>query len=224
MAHPDDAQWQQCWRDQHIDFHQTTIHPLLPRFWPMLGLSTADRVFVPLCGKSLDLMWLHAQGHDVIGVELSPIAVRAFFKESRLQPRRVSQGELIRWEQERLRIYCGDFFALTAADLLGVTALYDRAALTALPEDLRAEYVAHLLAILPANCRQLLLTVEDLEDEESEADACAPSLEIAALYGEHFTVTLQHAECFPAVFAADGAMSEGRSVHKAYLIQRQQAG
>ena len=220
MSHPDHARWQQSWRERNIDFHLAQVHPLLTRFWSQLGLAATDRVFVPLCGKSRDLMWLHDQGHDVTGVELSPVAVRAFFKESRLQPRRTRSGAFTRWEQERLRIYCGDFFALAASDLLGVKALYDRASLTALPEDLRESYVAHLLAILPDDCRYLLLTVEDLDDDETEAAANTLSGEIGALYGKHFDIDLRHAACSPALLTAEGGISEPRSTHKAYVIRR----
>ena len=145
------------------------VHPLLIRFWADLGLTASDRVFVPLCGKSLDLMWLHEQGHHVVGIELSPLAVQAFFKESAHTPRQARHGALTRWSSERLTIYCGDFFRLTARDLQGVRVVYDRASLTALPEAQRASYVAHLVNILPAGCQVLLLTVEDLDDGESEA-------------------------------------------------------
>jgi thiopurine S-methyltransferase len=220
MAHPDHALWRQSWRDNRIDFHRGEVNPLLIRCWAALGLQPDDRVFVPLCGKSLDLMWLHGLGHDVTGVELSPVAVRDFFRASRLQPVRSQRGAFSRWGHERLLIYCGDFFRLTAADLLGVRAVYDRASLTALPEDLRAAYVAHLHAILPAGCQILLLTVEDLEVGESDEAACLASAEIAALYFDTFAVDMRHVECVPAVLAACGEEVEPRSVHKAYVLGR----
>nr|MBL8411758.1 hypothetical protein [Dechloromonas sp.] len=93
----DNELWQQCWRDRDTGFHQTTVNPSLIRFWPSLGLDKSERIFVPLCGKSLDLLWLARQGHPVIGVELSPLAVRAFFKESRLQPSRRKVGKFTLW-------------------------------------------------------------------------------------------------------------------------------
>lgn len=220
MSHPDHARWQQCWRDKQTGFHLAHVHPLLQRFWPALKLAPSDRVFVPLCGKSRDLMWLRALGHHVTGVELSPLAVRTLFKESRLQPVRTPGNRFMQWEQDRLRIFCGDFFALTAADLAGTRAVYDRAALTALPDELRPLYVAHLAEILPADCTQLLLTIEDLDEDEEEAAVIDASEEILGLYGRHFAVDLLHAECFPAVMASDGLIGEGRSVHKAYLIRR----
>ncbi len=218
MSHADHARWQQCWRDKQTSFHLAHVHPLLQQFWPQLALSPTDRVFVPLCGKSRDLMWLRALGHHVTGVELSPVAIRALFKESRLQPARTRDDRFTRWDQDRLRIFCGDFFALTAADLAGTKALYDRASLTALPAELRNAYVDHLAAILPGDCRQLLLTVEDLDEDEDEVSAGASSDEIVALYGRHFAIDLRQATFFPAVPATGDGIAEARSVHKVYLI------
>lgn len=221
MSHPDHALWQQGWRANHIDFHLDHIHPLLARHWASLGLAASDRVFVPLCGKSLDLMWLHDLGHDVAGIELSPVAIRAFFKASRLQPTRRPSGDMTRWMQDRLDIYCGDFFDLTAQDLHGVRAVYDRAALTALPEAMRAYYVAHLHAILPDDCHMLLLTVEDMDDDEVLADIVGTSQEIIDLYAGYFSVELIHSEHHPARFDLAGQALEERCQHKAYRLQRQ---
>lgn len=220
MTHPDQALWKQSWRANRIDFHLPHVHPLLARYWPSLDLQPDDRVFVPLCGKSLDLMWLHGLGHDVTAVELSPIAVQAFFSESGQLARRNRHGAFTRWSQARLAIYCGDFFRLKASDLLGVRAVYDRASLTALPEDLRTRYVAHLAAILPADSQVLLLTVEDLDEGESAADASGASAEIEALYRPHFSITLLHAEAVQAVIE-DGLEMEALCIHKAYALRLQ---
>lgn len=192
MSSPDNALWEQCWRDRHTDFHQKTVNPLLVRYWQSLNLPAGSRIFVPLCGKSLDLLWLAAQGHQVIGVELSPIAVRAFFRENRLQPARRQIGRLTEWSSGAIRIFCGDIFALTAADLGAVAAVYDRAALTALPETARLAYVAHLQALIPEICPIFLLTVED--PEEGDADDSAPVIaeELLSLYAGRFTVDLVH--------------------------------
>src|SRR3546814_2467047 len=77
--------WQQRWRDNRIGFHRDGVLPLLEKHWPSLGLATGSRVFVPLCGKSLDMAWLAARGHRVLGVELSPLAVGQFFDENGLR-------------------------------------------------------------------------------------------------------------------------------------------
>lgn len=143
MTSRDNLLWLQCWRDQQTDFNQKSVNPLLIRFWPGLGLVRGSRVFVPLCGKSLDMIWLAQQGHEVIGVELSPIAVRAFFRENHLKPTRRRVGPFTLWRQGRLSILCGDFFSLTLAELGQIDTVYDRAALTALPEAIRMLYISH---------------------------------------------------------------------------------
>lgn len=192
MSNPDNALWQQCWRDRNIEFHQKTVNQLLIRYWHSLNLAAGSRIFVPLCGKSLDLLWLAQQGCEVIGVELSPIAVRAFFRENGLLPARRQVGRLTEWSSGPIRIFCGDIFALTAADLGAIAAVYDRAALTALPETARASYVAHLHALIPETCPIFLLTAED--PEEGDADGAEPNVaeELLTLYAERFTVDLVH--------------------------------
>lgn len=192
MSNPDNALWQQCWRDRNIEFHQKTVNQLLIRYWHSLNLAEGSRVFVPLCGKSLDLLWLAQQGCEVIGIELSPIAVRAFFRENGLLPARRQVGRLTEWSSGSIRIFCGDIFALTAADLGPISAVYDSAALTALPESVRAIYVAHLHALIPETCPIFLLTAED--PEEGDAEGAEPNVaeELLTLYAERFTVDLVH--------------------------------
>jgi thiopurine S-methyltransferase len=230
MSQTDQESWQQCWRDHVIPFHQSSINQNLIRFWPQLALQPSDSIFVPMCGKSLDLMWLYRQGHHVSGVELSPIAVRAFFKESKLQPYRTQGDHFMSWEHDRLRIYCGDFFDLTAADLVGVKALYDQAALTALPEDVRILYVEHLHKILPVNCVLLLMTLEDLEVGETDVVASRISPEITRLYEENYRVSMPLAECFfeqpishgasllPSSSISSDSEPRQRCVRKVYIL------
>jgi thiopurine S-methyltransferase len=190
----DNACWRDCWRDRRTDFHQTAVNPLLVRCWPMLGLAAGSRVLVPLCGKSLDMLWLAAQGHAVVGVELSPIAVGAFFRENGLKPRRRQAGAFTLWEHGRLAIFCGDYFALQPKDLGRIDAVYDRAALTALAEDIRVPYVARLRELVPADCELLLLTTEDAEEGETLAQSQAAAPEIERLYAREFAGGLILAE------------------------------
>lgn len=196
----DNDLWRQSWRDREIAFHQKVVNPHLVKFWQNLRLTAEDRVFVPLCGKSLDMIWLAGQGHSVIGVELSPLAVRAFFRENRLQPARRRVGKFTLWENGRIAILCGDFFQLTAADLGNISAVFDRASLTALPDDIRGAYIAHLRKILPAACKILLLTTEEPEENETQGQPYAVADEIASLYTAAFDIELTHVE---SVFEPD---------------------
>jgi len=218
MTGRDNELWQQSWRDRNTAFHQKTVNAHLVRFWSGLGLAAGARIFVPLCGKSLDLVWLAAQGHSVVGVELSPLAVRAFFRENRMQPVRRQQGAFTLWEHGRISILCGDFFQLTAADLGDIAGVFDRAALTALPDDLRAPYLEHLRQIVPAACKILLLTTEEPEAWETAGQPFAVAEEIAALYGDAFAIELRHVE---SAFEADPDPAVSRPVRieqKVYLL------
>lgn len=224
MTGRDNALWRDCWRDRRTGFHQAEVNPLLVRFWPALGLAPASRVFVPLCGKSLDMLWLAAQGHAVVGVELSPIAAGAFFRELGMRPVRRRQGAFTRWEHDRLVILCGDYFALRPEDLGRIDAVYDRAALTALAEDIRADYVSRLRELVPAGCEMLLLTTEDAEEGETLAQSRAAAAEIATLYGRDFDCVLAHVE---SAFESDPAAAEGapaRSAFKAYRLSPRTTG
>lgn len=214
MTSPDNALWEQCWRDRETDFHQREVNPLLQTFWPGLSMGSADRILVPLCGKSLDMLWLASRGHTVIGVELSPIAVASFFDEHQLKPVKRQAGPFTLWEQGPLHVFCGDFFQLTADHLGPIDAVYDRAALTALPEEARRRYVAHLDHLLPASCKIFLLTTEDAEPGESAQEVLGTAEEVTALYGARFHVELAHVQFEDQV--APGAAEPGR--HKVYRL------
>jgi thiopurine S-methyltransferase len=218
MTNGVNALWRQCWHDRDTDFHQESVNRLLTRFWSGLDLAPGSRVFVPLCGKSLDMIWLAQQGHEVIGVELSPIAVRAFFRENRLKPVRRQFGKFTLWEHGKLRILCGDYFSLTRGDLGQIDAVYDRAALTALAEDRRDRYVAHLRMLMPSSCQVFLLTVEDAEVGESLHHALAVADEVTALYSEAFDLDLTHVE---SIYETDSQFQDQppqRSEHKVYRL------
>lgn len=152
--------WQERWQRNQIGFHQAQVNPYLQRHWPSLGLPPEARVLVPLCGKSLDLTWLAGQGLRVLGIELAQTAVQAFFQEQGLQPQVDREGVFTRYRAGGLELWCGNFFALTAEDVIDCSALYDRAALIALPKEMRSQYVEHLTAILPKGCKGLLVTLD----------------------------------------------------------------
>ncbi|TBU98803.1 thiopurine S-methyltransferase [Stutzerimonas kirkiae] len=192
MTDRDNQLWLRLWRERRTDFHQRGVNRLLSRFWPAFAPATGSRVFVPLCGKSLDMLWLAERGHDVIGVELSPLAVAAFFRENHLQPSKHRQGRFTLWRHGRIAILCGDYFALAAADLGPVDSVYDRAALTALPPTVRARYVAQLRRIVPDSAGVFLLTLEDAEEGASLQQAQGVDGELAALYRADFEIALTH--------------------------------
>lgn len=156
----DEGFWQQRWARNEIGFHLKEVNPYLQRYWPTLPSNTGARVLVPLCGKSLDMAWLADQGFSVLGVELSERAVEDFFSERQLIADVTIQGAFKIYRSGALEIRCGDFFALSREDVANCQLLYDRAALIALPEAMRARYVAHLGRILLSGCQGLLITLD----------------------------------------------------------------
>ena len=138
----DEAFWIDRWNRHQIGFHEQEVNSHLRNFWRDVAPSPSAVVFVPLCGKSRDILWLRERGHTVIGVELSRVAVNAFFSENGLSARGGRKGRFEVYESEGIRILCGNFFDLTPDDVEGVTAVYDRAALVALPHSMQESYVA----------------------------------------------------------------------------------
>ena len=152
--------WLTRWEKREIGFHQVEINRYLEQYWSTLELARESTVLVPLCGKSRDMLWLAQQGHHVLGVELSKTAVQEFFEEWEVQPKLDQKGSFTRYSAENVELLVGDFFALTAEDLQKVAGVYDRAALVALPPDMRRDYVNLLAEILPINAQTLLITFE----------------------------------------------------------------
>jgi thiopurine S-methyltransferase len=175
--------WHQRWESNQIAFHEGQVNAYLARHYADLKLAPGQTVFVPLCGKSVDLRWLADRGAHVLGVELSPIAVESFFGEQGLTPRTHKDGAFTVWESGPIRLLCGDFFALTPADLTGVQAVYDRAALIALPPERRVEYVEHLDRLVPGTRRTLLVTLEYPQEQMQGPPFSVSEHEVHTLFG-----------------------------------------
>ncbi len=152
--------WRQRWREGRIGFHRDEVMPLLQRHWPSLGLAAGSKVLVPLCGKTLDIPWLAAQGYRVLGVEVSEIAVNRFFAENHLDARTEETAAGTLHRAGAIEILCGDAFNMDPAVLADCSALYDRAAMIALPPDLRQRYFDTVYARLPHGSQALLITLE----------------------------------------------------------------
>ncbi|MEQ8859389.1 MAG: thiopurine S-methyltransferase [Pseudomonadales bacterium] len=174
--------WLDRWRNHEIGFHQSAVNPWLKKCWPDLSVPTDKGVFVPLCGKSLDLRWLAEQGHPVFGVELAEAAVREFFEEANQTCHATRLPYLQRFQSGNLVLYCGDFMDLTVRHLPNVAAVYDRAALIALPPKMRTHYVDHLLRIIPEDCRILLLTLEYDQGRVAGPPHSVPQAEVERLF------------------------------------------
>jgi len=151
--------WHNRWQTNQTGWHERDVNPLLIAHFPSLNLAPGGRVFVPLCGKSLDLGWLLSRGYAVAGVELSELAVTQLFADLVMEPTRSEVGKHKHFRGEKIDIFVGDLFDLSREVLGPVDAVYDRAALVALPEAMRAQYTAHLKA-LTALAPQLVIGYE----------------------------------------------------------------
>lgn len=181
--------WHSRWQQQQIGFHLPEVNPLLQAHVAQLALQPGQRLFVPLCGKSLDIGWCLQQGWQVVGVELSPLAVTALFASLGLTPSITLCGELQHYQAEGLAIYLGDFFALSKPMLGAVDAVYDRAALVALPAPMRAAYSRHLSA-LTAGAPQLLISFDYDQSLQAGPPFSVPAAQLAAYYGADYQLTL----------------------------------
>lgn len=217
MTSRDNQLWIQSWRDKNIDFHQPTVNQLLTKFWPRLKLPLHSRVFVPLCGKSQDMLWLVEQGYEVIGVELSPIAVRELFRENSLVPVKRRTNKFTVWECGKLKIFCGDVFSLSKKDLGVIDMVYDRAALTALPVDLRKQYVMKLDTVVSKSSGIFLLTTEEASGKDRLSHTLGVDEEINTLYKDKFNIDLLHAECVHEFDAASKSVPQ-QSEYKVYRL------
>lgn len=182
--------WLQRWREGRTGFHQDSVTPLLREHWGSLALPAGCRVFVPLAGKSLDLAWLAAQGHRVLGVELSPLAVEQFFAGHALVPQVSESRYGMHYRAGGIELICGDAFGLDAEALAGCEAVYDRAALIALPPPMRARYVDELYGRLPTPCRGLLITLEYPQAEKDGPPFSVPESEVRERFGRDWMVTM----------------------------------
>lgn len=180
--------WKERWRRGQIGFHQSEVDRHLRAHWEGLGLTHASRVFVPLCGKTIDVLWLQERGHCVSGVELSAVALEAFCLEHGVPARRHGSGAFDIYAAERLTLYCGDFFDLTPGLLGPVDAIFDRAALIAWQPERRRAYVDHLTRLTRDGCKMLLVTVEYPQSQMEGPPFAVAADEVHALFGADFSI------------------------------------
>jgi thiopurine S-methyltransferase len=151
--------WHERWQTNQIGFHLPEANPLLVKHFSALQLNTGTRVFLPLCGKTLDIGWLLAQGFSVVGAELSQIAIEDLFEQLNLTPNITQKNDITHFSATNIDIFVGDIFKLSPETLGKIDAIYDRAALVALPDEMRKAYTAHLMA-LTHTAPQLLICFE----------------------------------------------------------------
>jgi thiopurine S-methyltransferase len=209
--------WLERWRLNQIGFHQADFNARLIRHWPALNVPKGGTVFVPLCGKSRDMLWFAQAGYRVLGVELASAAIEAFFQDAGAPYVYRQQSPLSWYEGTGIRIGCGNFFDLTTADLAETNAVFDRGALVALPPDMRRRYVDHLLAVLPQRAEILLLTLEYDQTRVGGPPFSVQRVEVESLYGGRCSVTRLEAattDQVPPHFSAQGIKTTGESTYR----------
>ncbi|MEJ2553769.1 MAG: thiopurine S-methyltransferase [Gammaproteobacteria bacterium] len=211
--------WHERWDEGRIGFHQDQVNPYLVRYWSGLGIPIGATVFVPLCGKSRDMLWLRDQGYAVVGVEIVPRAVEAFFAENALTVKSRPHGAFTVWEGERIKILQGDFFDLTPEDVAGIAAVYDRASLIALPPAMRQRYAAHLGGILPGNMKILLVTMDYPQEQMDGPPFAVTEQEVAALYQENFEVKMLCNEDILSITPRFQQQGLSRLLEKVYVLR-----
>ncbi|WP_394130273.1 thiopurine S-methyltransferase [Shewanella maritima] len=182
--------WHQKWESKQIGFHQDQVNPFLVKYWASVKADPRQSVFVPLCGKSLDMCYLAEQGHRVIGCELNLTAVKDFFVENQLSYQTHQHGEHTVLEDDTISLYQGDIFTLPPEATQHIGSFYDRAALIAWPDDLRQQYAAKLAQLIPAGTSGLLVTLDYPQAELNGPPFAVSPQWIEQYLATHFDVEL----------------------------------
>ena len=180
------ANWLEFWENNEINWHSDVVTQELEEYLGLLKLEPGDKVFFPLCGKSVDMTYVLNQGFSVIGVELSEIGIKQFFHENGLDFTISQVGEFDLYSAKNIEIYCGDFFSLTSKHLCGVKAVFDRKSLIALDRNLRQKYVKHLNDIISLGVRILLITLHYPKHQMSGPPFSVDKSEVESLFSMAF--------------------------------------
>jgi len=181
--------WHKLWETNDTGWHLEDTNPFLIEFFSKLELSDDSRIFIPLCGKTIDIKWLLNKGHKVVGAELNEDAIKELFISLSLQPNIQKIGNFTLYRSKNIDIFVGDIFELNK-DILGkVDAIYDRGALVALPREMRIQYTSLLLNITePAP--QLLINFEYDQSLYEGPPFSITKTEIEEHYGELYDIKL----------------------------------
>jgi thiopurine S-methyltransferase len=180
--------WLDRWQRGDIGWHLPEINVHLQEFWPDLGMAPGTLIFVPLCGKTLDLLWLVSRGYRVIGVEISEMAVKDLFTEHGLSPRTAETPPFRTYQVDELQVLAGDYFDLTRSHLGDVGAVFDRASLIALPPEIRPRYAEHFKKIVPDTASCLLITLDYDQAEMTGPPFAVRRDEVEALFADRYRI------------------------------------
>ena len=206
--------WHQKWEKNEIAFHQSEANPLLVKYFEELYLAKGSRVFIPLCGKTRDIAWLLTNGYRVAGAELSNIAIEQLFAELGVTPEVSSAGDLEHYSALDIDIFVGDIFNLSAHLLGPVNAVYDRAALVALPAAMRDRYTKHLMQMTDHAPQLLISYVYDQEAIDGPPFSISNE-EVQRHYGNSYQL-----KQLASVDVAGGMKGKCAAVENVWLLNR----
>lgn len=180
--------WIERWENNDIAFHEVDANTMLVKYFSTLSLKRNNRVFLPLCGKTGDINWLLSKGYKVVGVELIETAIQQLFIELGIEPIVSKVGKNLHYHADNIDIYVGDLFEISGNDLGAVDAVYDRAALVALPKEMRSTYASHIINITNS-AKQLLVTYEYDQNLLNGPPFSISSEEVNQYYASNYFLT-----------------------------------
>lgn len=186
--------WHSKWQTNDIAFDQASPNPLLIKYLDSLHLKTGARIFVPLCGKSIDMHYLLEQNYQIVGVELSLEACEMFFLEQNLKYQIENTGSFVKLQSDKITLLAGDIFKLDKNILGKFSAIYDRAALVALPKEMRKRYVDKIITLSENETEILLITGSYNQSEMQGPPFSVDEQEVISLYGKDFQITVLNNE------------------------------
>lgn len=186
----DNKHWLDRWKENRIGFHESEVNRHLRRYLPNFDLPRGAGVFLPLCGKAHDIAWIAAQGYEVIGIELSQLAIEAFFEENELAYERLDTDRFGIYKSGNISLLQGDFFDLSNDDLGACNLVYDRAALIAMEQHDRPRYYDHMLSIIPAVSNMMLITLDYDQSEMTGPPFSVSTNEVYQYYSDAFSINL----------------------------------
>ncbi len=205
--------WHRRWETNDISFHQSKANPLLVAWFNTLSIAEGSRVFVPLCGKTLDIAWLLSNGCKVAGAELSELAITQLFAELGVEPEVTEIGGVKRYSAVDIEVFVGDIFDLTLNALGTVDAIFDRAALVALPEQIRIRYTSHVTNITD-NAPQLLITYEYDQKLMDGPPFSVPNEEVNRHYKDRYEIS-----CLSSLDIAGGLKGKCAAKENVWLLK-----
>lgn len=182
--------WLNRWQEGRTRWHGNVPNPLLVEYWPAIGAPADARVLVPLCGKSLDMPWLAAQGHRILGVELSPLAIAQFFAENALEAHTDPAAIPPRHVSGPIELVQSDIFNVPPQIFASCDAIYDRAAIIALDPAQRQRYARRVYDHLPPGCRGLMITLEYPPEQMEGPPFSVSEEEVRTLLAEQWQIDL----------------------------------